>query len=176
MNLKDARDLLRLPEIQGDVPQVWADLGCGAGLFTNALADMLAYGSKIYAVDRNISVFKADRHDGVVFEKVKADFISESLNLVNLDGILMANSFHFVSRKIEFIDKVCKYFSRREAFLIVEYDTDESNPWVPYPMSFHSLRKFFWSIGFAVVEKIHELPSRYNKGNIYSVFIHRSHG
>lgn len=175
MNFKDARDLINLPGIQANDPQIWADLGCGEGLFTNALADIVGYGSKIYAVDRNIGVFKANRHDGVVFEKVQADFVSDSLDLPNLDGILMANSFHFVSHKIEFINKLRMYFEWHESFLIVEYDTDESNPWVPYPMSFNSMRKFFLSLGFDVVEKIRELPSRYNKANIYSASIRRSH-
>ncbi|MBE7179566.1 MAG: class I SAM-dependent methyltransferase, partial [Mucilaginibacter polytrichastri] len=32
-------------------PQVWADLGCGDGLFSRALAGFLAQGSTIYAVD-----------------------------------------------------------------------------------------------------------------------------
>ena len=104
MNLKDARGLLTFPAISTALPQTWADLGCGAGLFTNALADILGYGSKIYAVDKNISVFKANPKEGVAVEKVKGDFVEDSLNISNLDGILMANSFHFVSRKSEFLE------------------------------------------------------------------------
>jgi trans-aconitate methyltransferase len=34
-------------------PSTWADLGCGDGTFTRALAERLAQGSTIHAVDRN---------------------------------------------------------------------------------------------------------------------------
>jgi trans-aconitate methyltransferase len=174
MNLKDARALLSHPDISINVPQTWADLGCGAGLFTSALSYQLAYGSKIFAVDKDIKVFKADQHAGVIFEKVKADFVLDTLNVANLDGILMANSFHFVHRKIEFINKLTRYFRQRESFLIVEYDTNAANAWVPYPISFYSLKEFFFEMGFDYIEKIHELRSRYNNGNIYSALVKRS--
>ena len=174
MNLKDARALLSHPDISIDVPQTWADLGCGAGLFTSALSYQLAYGSKIFAVDKDIKVFKGDQHEGVIFEKVKADFVLDTLKVANLDGILMANSFHFVNRKIEFINKLARYFRQQESFLIVEYDTNAANAWVPYPISFYSLKEFFFEMGFDYIEKIHELRSRYNNGNIYSALIKRS--
>lgn len=174
MNLKDARALLNHPDISVDVAQTWADLGCGEGLFTSALSYQLASGSKIFAVDKNIKVFKADQHEGVIVEKVKADFVRDTLNVAKLDGILMANSFHFVSAKIDFINSLARYFRKQESFLIVEYDTDAANPWVPYPISFYSIKKFFLKKGFDYIEKIHELPSRYSNGNIYSTLIKRS--
>jgi trans-aconitate methyltransferase len=174
MNLKDARALLNHPDISIDVPQTWADLGCGAGLFTSALSYQLAYGSKIFAVDKNIKVFRADQPEGVIFEKVKANFELDTLNFANVDGILMANSFHFVSRKVEFIKKLTKYFRQQESFLIVEYDTNAGNAWVPYPISFSSLKEFFFEMGFDYIQKIHELRSRYSNGNIYSALIKRS--
>ncbi|HET9277001.1 MAG TPA: methyltransferase domain-containing protein [Flavitalea sp.] len=174
--MRDAKALLNHPDISIDVPQTWADLGCGAGLFTTALSYQLAYGSKIFAVDKDIKVFKADQHEGVILEKVKADFVLDTLtlNVANLDGILMANSFHFVHRKIEFINKLARYFRQRELFLIVEYDTNAANAWVPYPISFYSLKEFFFELGFGYIEKIHELRSRYNNGNIYAALIKRS--
>ena len=173
MNPEDAIELLNHPKIRVDIPQTWADLGCGTGLFTNALARQLAYGSKVYAVDRSIKTFRPDKLEGVTFEKVKADFVSDTLPIVNLDGILMANSLHFVSRKPDFIKKLGKYFRKQESYLVVEYDTNISNAWVPYPISFLSLKQFFFAAGFSFVEKIHETPSRYRNGSIYSALIQR---
>lgn len=173
MNPEDAIDLLNHPKIRVDIPQTWADLGCGKGLFTNVLARKLAYGSKVYAVDRNIEAFRPDKLDGVTFEKVKADFESNALPIENLDGILMANSLHFVSRKPDFIKKLGRYFRKQESYLVVEYDINISNAWVPYPISFLSLREFFFAAGFGFVEKIHETSSMYRNGSIYSALIQR---
>ena len=56
---------------------------------------------------------------------------------------------------------------------MVEYDTDLPNPWVPYPLSFITLRKVFTELGFNVVKKISEKKSLYRTGHIYSVIITR---
>ena len=174
MNLENAINLLNHPKIRVDIPQTWGDLGCGTGLFTGALARQLAYGSKIYAVDRNIETFRPDIQEGVTLVQVKADFVLDTLPMENLDGILMANSLHFVSGKPDFIKKLGRYFRKQESYLVVEYDTNVSNTWVPYPISFISLKEFFFTAGFNFVEKIHEIQSRYRNGSIYSALIQRS--
>jgi len=56
-------------------------------------------------------------------------------------------------------------------FLIVEYDTDIANPWVPYPLSFNTIKTLFVTTGFHSINKINEIPSRFNRAKIYSVFI-----
>lgn len=50
--LDKARRLLR-PAIPEDSGGVWADLGCGEGIFTYHLAALLQPGSKIHAVDKD---------------------------------------------------------------------------------------------------------------------------
>jgi ubiquinone/menaquinone biosynthesis C-methylase UbiE len=170
MQPEQAFKLINHTEILRSYPTTWADLGCGSGLFTNALAAMLKPGSKIIAVDKNIQAFKTSSNiNEVIIDKVKADFTSAKINLTNLDGILMANSLHFVQHKPEFIGMTAPYFRRGACFVIVEYDTDTPNPWIPYPLSFRSLQQLF--AGFEVVEKINQQPSKYNRANIYSAFI-----
>ena len=174
MELQQAIALIHYHETFNKEKMIWADLGCGAGLFTNALAHFLKDGSKIFAVDKNIAGFKnLPGANEVVIEKIKADFINDELKIEKLDGILMANSLHYVKNKFAFIKKIEKHFKNNGCFLIVEYDMDKSNPWVPYPLSFEPLRRFFEETGYTSFNKINEAPSRFNRSKIYSVFIRK---
>jgi trans-aconitate methyltransferase len=161
--------------IQHSIPDqktVWADLGCGEGLFTNALSQLLAAQSLIYAVDKNKHALKnVSVKSGIRLEKLAMDFINDDLQLNHLSGILMANAFHFVKDKNAFIHKVLTYLDLNGYFILVEYDTDVANAWVPYPISFTNLKKLFVQYNFAT-EKLGEIPSRF-RGNIYSAIIHQ---
>lgn len=172
MELDQAIELIKNENINSAVQTYWADLGCGSGLFTRALAYLLKPHSKIFAVDKNISALnKLKQADNVVIEKIYADFIDDELKLNNLNGILMANSFHFVKNKIVFINKLEQYLLTNGWFLLVEYDTDSPNPWVPYPVSYHSLILLFEELGYTFIKKLNQLPSRYNRSTIYSALI-----
>jgi ubiquinone/menaquinone biosynthesis C-methylase UbiE len=172
MHLSEAKSLIQNGEFSTKPETVWADLGCGTGLFTKALAAMLYPGSTIYAIDRNPGKFSfSDIPDQVQIRTMKDDFESDAFHLKGLDGILMANSFHFVSNKNVFLDRTKTWFSHKPAFLFVEYNTDKPNPWVPYPLSFQSLEKLFTGLGYTRIEKLHEINSRYNSGKMYSAII-----
>jgi hypothetical protein len=174
MELGEAISLIQTGEITQDKQTAWADLGCGTGLFTRALASMLYTGSTIHPVDKNMSSFKVNSlPNHVILKTLESDFVRDDLNLENLDGILMANALHFVRNKKSFIKKMIPYFRDAPAFLMVEYDTDLPNPWVPYPLSFVRLKKLFTELGFHSVKKINEKKSRYRAGHMYSVIITR---
>jgi ubiquinone/menaquinone biosynthesis C-methylase UbiE len=172
MELQDAIQLIRNSHIQHIEQTAWADLGCGTGLFTQALSTLLKEGSTIYAVDKNeASLKKIKPQSSINIEKVVADFVRNELNFQNLDGILMANSLHFVKDKVSFLNKISHHLKSSGCYLIVEYDMDRSNPWVPYPVSFSSVQKLFHDLGNFSIHKIHEIPSRYNRANIYSALL-----
>jgi SAM-dependent methyltransferase len=174
MQLQEAVSLIQTDELILDRQTTWADLGCGAGLFTRALADILHQGSTVYAVDKNMSSFKVGTFPNeVIIHTLEADFMRDDLDLQNLDGILMANALHFVRNKKSFIENLIPCFRSNPVFLMVEYDTDLPNPWVPYPLSFISLKNLFTELGFAVVKKINKKKSRYRSGELYSVLIIR---
>ncbi len=146
----------------------WADLGCGDGLFTQALASIIGNGSTIYAVDENRKALsRIENVSGIRIEKIVGNFEKDELQLKSLDGILMANSLHFVKDKSSFLQKAKGWMKKDARFLIVEYDTDTANRWVPYPLSYTSLQNLFSSLGFST-EKIGEHKSIYNRAGMYA--------
>src|SRR5664279_3822956 len=122
MELREAIALIQTDELIRDTESTWADLGCGPGLFTRALAGILYSGSTIYAVDKNMSSFQKNSFpNNVVVKTIESDFVKDELNLKDLDGILMANALHFVKDKKPFIEKIIHYFNDAPEFLMVEY-------------------------------------------------------
>ncbi|WP_428665577.1 class I SAM-dependent methyltransferase [Runella sp.] len=171
MELKDA---IKLIDGLGKsiAPEIWADLGCGSGLFTYALANLLPSESLIYAVDKSpISLDNQPNPNKITIQKKQLDFVNESLDFAKLDGVLMANSLHFVRDKVSFLNKLQQSVKVTGRLLIVEYDTDTPNPWVPYPTSFKTLKSLLEKLGYTTIRKLGERPSLYQKGSIYAVIV-----
>lgn len=170
MQQNQAIEILSLPPGSYSAGEIWADLGCGSGTFTLALARHLGQNSHIYAVDKNRhSLADIPGHfEDTVIEKRAADFIKDEIPLSGLDGILMANSLHYVPDQPAFINEVMQWLKPGSRFLIVEYDTSSSNPWIPYPVGWARLEELFTDAGFSSVRKISEVPSRLNRANLYS--------
>lgn len=156
MNHKDHMNLLRkgVPEEGGGV---WADFGSGGGAFTFALAELLRPKGVIYSVDRDGGALRrqertmAQKYPDVTVHYMAADF-TQPLDLPPLDGILMANSLHFVQRKESLLRRIRGYLKEDGRFLLVEYNTDRGNRWVPYPLSFDSWRQLARQAGFEHTE------------------------
>ena len=146
----------------------WADLGCGSGIFTNALATLMGDVGKIYAVDKEVQDLKIEPMGKLKIEFIKLDFINDSLPFSNVDGILMANAFHYVKDKPAFIEKVKKHLKASGQMIIVEYDTVRQNRWVPYPISFENLIRTFSAAGFTYIKKIGERNSVYRSEKMYA--------
>jgi SAM-dependent methyltransferase len=147
----------------------WADLGSGEGAFTLALADLLGPGSHITAVDRDAGALRhleRDRFLGVEIETEVGDF-TRPLALANLDGIVMANSLHFVRDKAPVLDSVRKQLRPGGTLIIVEYGADRGNPWVPHPFSYERWEKMAAQAGFVKTRLLRTIPSRH-LGSMYS--------
>jgi SAM-dependent methyltransferase len=134
---------------------------------------LLGAGSIIHAVDKDpVRLQALPKPNGVDIRPFQLDFTAPPLPWNGLDGILMANSMHYVSDKKLLIKQLCKHLKPEGNFLIVEYDTDKPVPqWVPYPVSFRSLQTLFSNAGFSSVEKLGERPSAYGRANMYAAFI-----
>ncbi len=172
MLLKEVIELIRYEKIFRPGNQTWADLGCVSGAFTKALADLLTAGSIIYAVDKNKPALEKtlEEFKNVSVKKLHGDFLKAEIPL-NLDGIIMANSLHFVKDKNTFVKIIEKHLNKEGSFLIVEYDMDTANPWVPFPISFKSLKILFENQEYSSIIKLNERSSSYQRGSIYSAII-----
>lgn len=152
-------------------PQRWADLGCGSGTFTDALAYLLPSGSHIYAVDNEVQNLPTTMGNDVSVEFVKMDFEKSEFKFSNFDGVLMANSLHFVKDKLGLFKQLEGCFSSGKKFVIIEYDTNIPNLWVPYPLSFNDLKALFTLIQHHEIVKVAERQSRFGGGNMYAALI-----
>ena len=172
MKTSQAAALIRPSLIECRRPQSWCDLGSGSGTFTRALAELLAPGSTIYAVDYDWRVLNEmpDNHHGVEIRKIAADLESSSLRLPFVDGILMANSLHFIREQQAFLERMLSVANR---FLIVEYERSKPNRWGPYPVGFERLRQILAGVGVTRVESLATRPSLFG-GTMYSALAEKS--
>jgi ubiquinone/menaquinone biosynthesis C-methylase UbiE len=153
---------------------VWADLGSGRGAFTLALAELLGPGSTIHVVDRDRSAVDATvravsaRFTGVVTIPHVADFSRPlALEAGSLDGLVMANALHFVRDKPPVLRALLPLLRPGGRFLLVEYDTDRGNTWVPWPVAYATWERLAAGVGLVETRKIGEVPSRF-LGSIYA--------
>jgi precorrin-6B methylase 2 len=158
---------------------IWADIGAGTGAFTLALAELLGPTGRIVAVDRDPDALArnagavAARFRGVALRTVVADFTGP-LELPLLDGLVAANSLHFVARgrQVDVVRALAAHLRPGGAFVVVEYDTDHGNPWVPHPFRYESWAVMAAAAGLAGPRRIGGVPSRF-LGAIYSAVARR---
>ena len=148
----------------------WADLGAGTGAFTLALAELVGPSGEVIAVDRDRGALheleRAIRPGGATVRTLGADF-TKPVALDSLDGVVMANSLHFVRDKAPVLALVHTMLKPSGRLLLVEYDTDDGNPYVPHPLSFETWRALADASGFTGTRKLATVPSRF-LGRIYS--------
>jgi ubiquinone/menaquinone biosynthesis C-methylase UbiE len=148
---------------------LWADFGAGSGAFTLALRDIAGPDVEIYAVDRDRGSLRSlqsamDRSfPGTNLQLLEKDFTAE-LALPPLDGILSANAIHYVPDQVGLLRRWRGYLKPAGRLLIVEYDTDRGNRWVPYPLSFPSFSAVAQAAGLAAPKLIGTRPSRFLNG------------
>jgi ubiquinone/menaquinone biosynthesis C-methylase UbiE len=145
----------------------WADLGAGSGAFTLALRELIGPDAIIYAVDKDRTrpneleeAYRARFGDSKNLQVLAADF-SRSLDLPTLHGILMANSLHFFKDKEKILRHVRTILKPGGILLLVEYNVDTGNPWVPYPLSFESFRALAPRAGFSEPRLLAKRPSSF---------------
>ena len=161
-------------------PGVWADIGAGTGAFTLALADLLGPGGEIVAVDRDAGVLRtnaaevARRFPATNLRTVVGD-LTGSLSLPTLDGLVAANSLHFVprDRQVAAVRGLAASLRPGGRFVVVEYDADRGNPWVPHPFSARTWVDLAVEAGLEPPEVIGRVPSRF-LGAIYAAVSRRA--
>jgi ubiquinone/menaquinone biosynthesis C-methylase UbiE len=176
MDHKDHVNLLR----PANLPQggTWADLGAGTGAFTLALSELVGLNAEIYAIDRDRGALsKLEQLHRARFgtsqniHTVRADFTG-ALSLPPLDGILMANSLHFYRDKGKVLRHIRKFLKWNGALLLIEYNVDWGNPWVPHPLSFETFQSLAPQAGYSEPQLLEKAPSRFLR-EFYSAQTHR---
>lgn len=150
----------------------WADFGSGEGAFTLALRELGGAECEIYSLEKDRSrLAQQERNMRARFPDSRlhlfnVDF-TRGLDLPPLDGILMANALHFFRAKDKLLGQLYAYLKPGGKFVLVEYNVDAGNMWVPYPLSFDSFRELAPRAGFTRPELLATHPSRFLR-EIYS--------
>lgn len=176
MNHTDHVNLLRPANLT--TGGTWADFGAGSGAFTLALRELVGPHANIYAVDKDQRALreleKAHREKFTTSQNIHAvrgDF-GGALSLPPLDGIVMANSLHYFKDREKILRHVRSFLKLHGVLLLVEYNVDSGNPWVPYPLSFESYRLLAPRAGFTEPQLLSTVPSRFLK-EFYSAAVYR---
>jgi len=168
--IEKARTLIR-PGIPGP-GGVWADIGCGDGIFTAALHTLTQPGAEIYGVDndrRALDALKrnfAESYPEALLHPVHADFW-RPLSLPPLDGIVMANSLHFVGEKESVLAQIAALLKPGGRLIVVEYNTARGNPAVPYPLDEIGFVELARAIGLRESRILARIPSTF-LGEMYA--------
>lgn len=168
MDHADHVALLRPALTSGGTGGTWADIGAGDGAFTLALADLLGPGGRIVAVDRDARALRENeravrvRFPAVELTTLTAD-LAGPLDLPELEGLIAANSLHYVSRdrQVAVIHGLAAHLRPGGRFVVVEYDVDRGNPWVPHPFSYASWERLAEAAGLTGTRQIGRVPSRF---------------
>ncbi len=152
MNHDDHVALIRAG-VEGAGPR-WLELGAGRGRSRWRSPMCSGPNARITAVDRDRRALEtmrsrvAARFPAAAVDTVIADFTG-GLPPGPFDGVLAANSLHFVARLDPVLDAIGAALAPGGRFLLVEYDADQGNPWVPHPISFARWRRLAPARGFA---------------------------
>ncbi len=177
MDHSDHVNLLRPAELPSG--GIWADLGAGSGAFTLALRELVGPHADIYAVDKDRR--SLDQSEKIHREQfgtsqnlhtVRADFTG-TLSMPPLDGIVMANSLHYVKDREKALRHVRSWLKLNGVLLLVEYNVDSGNLWVPYPLSFETYCVLAPRAGFSEPRLLAQHPSRFLK-EFYSAVAYRA--
>jgi ubiquinone/menaquinone biosynthesis C-methylase UbiE len=177
MNHADHLDLIRkgIPEPGG----TWGELGSGRGAFTLALAELVGPNGTIYSIDQNPAVLNeqkhaVERHFGDQQPSIHywtADY-TQPLEIPALDGVLMANSLHFQRDKRIVLELVFDHLSPGGNLILVEYNLQKRNSWVPHPITFEEWVDLSQRIGFVGTSMLGVRPSRTMR-EIYSALCNK---
>lgn len=159
--------------VEGAGPR-WLELGAGTGAFTLALLDLLVDSADVTALDRDGGALRRLVRDAerrfprVAVSTIVADFTRPlEIEPAAFDGVLMANSVHFVRDKEPVLRAAIDTLRPGGRFVLVEYGSDRGKPWVPWAIAYPTWADLAERVGLEGTRRIGEVPSRF-LGSIYA--------
>lgn len=175
MKLEQAINLIH-PGVS-DKTSVWADLGAGSGIFTLALNEILGFRGIVFAVDHRLDILREQlriQYSRATIHLHEENFLNPMPFLPALDGILMANTLHYVCNQESFLANLCdSHLKPGGTLLIVEYDRDFADPWVPYPLPLPHFERLASKIGLSLPEQIGRQRSIFGNQDLYAAYCHK---
>ena len=160
----------------GDVGGTWADLGAGTGTFTRAIASLIGASGVVYAVDQDAHALRtlnrAPQDAANAAIRTVVGNLTEAVELPPLDGVVLANTLHFVpyADQARVLRQVALYLTERAPIIVVEYERRVANPYVPFPIGFDALVRLARECELGTPQLLATRPSRY-RGSIYSAVV-----
>ncbi len=152
---------------------VWADFGAGAGAFTLALRELVGPQADIFALDKDPArlldleqAYRSRFGEVSRLHTLPAD-IRHKLDLPLLNGAVIANCLHFFRDQESLLLHLRLHLKPGGTFLLVEYNVDSGNLWVPHPLSFETYRQLAPRAGFSEPRLLARRPSHFLR-EIYS--------
>jgi ubiquinone/menaquinone biosynthesis C-methylase UbiE len=157
----------------------WVELGSGTGIFTEELYKLVGSRAEIFSIDKNAHALEkqkrmfASSYPEAHIHFLNVDFtkvdFTRQLDIPPLDGILMANSLHFVAFDLQrpLVARLCSYLKRQGILLIVEYEAHHGNLWVPHPITYNSFDFLAGEAGMVDIHRLASIPSSF-MGEMYS--------
>ncbi len=166
MDHTDAASLIAAGGVRSG--ETWADLGAGSGVFTRALGELLGPEATVIAVDRDARALeKIGAAASARVRLYRADFRGP-LELPELDGLLLANSLHFVAEQTPVLRRLVRYLRPGGRVLIIEYDVRHASPWNPYPVPTRRFLKLAAAAGLQESKELGRRPSRFGGRELYA--------
>ena len=160
---------------------VWADIGAGEGTFTRAIFEILGPNARIYALDKDEPALAVTeswaRSAGADVITVRADFAGDfelsGLESPGLDGMLLANTLHFVPEPERLLTALSGYVRPGGRVVVIEYDRRRSDRWVPHPIPSASWPTLATAAGLVAPSIAATRPSAY-RGSLYTAIAYKS--
>ena len=121
-------------------------------------------------MDRDAAALRAlpaEQH-GVLIRPWTGDVTEMPWPFGKVDGLLLANVLHYVHDQPALLRGCREQLTQGGHLLVVEYDTDRANRWVPYPVPLRALTDLCIAAGFARVVALGSRPSIYQRAPLYS--------
>ena len=80
---------------------------------------------------------------------------------------MATNAIHYVRDQVGLLQQWRGYLKRKGRLVVVEYDAEVGNRWVPHPMSFAAFGKIAPAAGFTQPALLATVPSRW-LGRMYA--------